>query len=52
MGEERVPLFEIFTQVLDNLGNLVNSLMDHATQGNESALKILYFIVKIFYVAN
>lgn len=38
--------------LMENLGNLVNSLMEHANQGNESALKILYYIVKIFYVSN
>jgi hypothetical protein len=49
---DREPLYAIFDQILDNLGNLVNSLIDPASQGNDSALKILYYIIKIVFTGN
>jgi len=52
LEDDREPLYVIFTQCFGILGSIVDQLMSSAQNGNESALKILHLIVKIFYVAN
>ena len=50
MEEDREPLFEILKQSFGILGSLIDNLLTH--QGNETALRILHLICKVFYVSN
>lgn len=50
MEEDREPLFEIIDQSFPILGSLIDQCLKNT--GNETALRILHLICKVFYVSN
>lgn len=50
MEEDRDPLFEIVGQSFPILGSLIDQCLQNTS--NETALKILYLICKVFYTSN
>ena len=50
--DERKQIDHIMKICTPLFGNLINQVMDPASQGNQDALGILYLICKVFYIAN
>ena len=50
MDEDREPLHEIIKQSFEQLGNLVNEMINH--KENSDALYMLHLVCKVFYKSN